>query len=383
MNVWHYLLLWWHDRRMDKLNEGYDYQPATPELTATRFKQLFNLHGVEVAEIPEIKGFESITLYDLNSNDRLLQKLTPEFLHKTADTFGVRVEWLRSGDPVLYQHRHWYKGGLPNFFDDLKEVDFDETFDPFFVVTTAEKFDVNSPDYQPFILVLRKHLAEIVDKDLYKYYFDSVWDWHHPPCRLQAKGLATKYYELTGRLITIYQTNQEIFHKIQEGYIPPCAELSMNHKISFEEYGALKLPHMEPYEKHEWDAIREEMKYYKIDGIQYEYVKKPKPTATECEQPATKAKSGRKPSKEKRELKNRFVFEYESKIESNQISCAQAARDFYNSLNTEDEKLLFRSDQDYQKSTSDELREKAERTLTEYYRQYKANKCSTVNSNNI
>lgn len=125
MKPWDYLFLWWDNRKQDKLNEGYDYEPATPDLVATRFKQLFSLHGIEVSEIPEIEGFEDISLYDLNSNDRLLQKLTPSFLRKTAEFFGIRIEWLRSGEPILYEHRSWYKSALPNFFEDLKEIDFD------------------------------------------------------------------------------------------------------------------------------------------------------------------------------------------------------------------------------------------------------------------
>lgn len=379
MNPLHYFYLWFYKRKQDKLNQGYDYEPATPELTARRFKLLLNLHGIQTSEIPEIKEFENITLYDLNSDDRLLQKLTPNFLNHIADTFGIRIEWLRSGEPVMYSNRHWYKDSLPSFFDDLKDVDFDKIFDPFFIVTTVKKFDVNSSEYQPFILVLRKHIAETKDKDLYKYFMESVWDWHHPPCRLQAKGIATKYFELTRRLIPIYQTDEETFHKIQEGYVPPCTELTMNHEISFEEYGALELPHMEPYEVFEWGAVHKEMNYYKINEIQFEYVKKSKPNAIENEKSSVKAKLGRKPSKEKRELKERFVFEYEQKIESNMISCAQAARNFYDSLTSEEEKILFRSDKDYKKSTSDELRDKAERTLKEYYRQYKTNKCSTKN----
>lgn len=379
MKPWDYAFYWWHKRRLAKLNEGYDYEPATPELTARRFKQLFNLHGIEESEIPEIKGFEDISLYDLNSNDRLLQKLTPDYLHKTADLFGVRIEWLRSGEPTLYQHRNWYKSALPNFFEDLKEIDFESIYDPFFIVTTTQKLDVNSREYQPFILVLRKHLSELGDKDLYKYYFGSVWDWHHSPCRLQAKGIATQYYKLTGRLITIYQANKETFHKIKEGYKPPLDGLQQCHNISFEEYGALKLPYMEPYEKDEWDAIIKEMEYYKIDSIKYDYLKKDKTHTSEKAKPSQKVKTGRKPNREKRGLKDRFISQYESKIKSNQISCAQAARDFYDSLGPEEEKLLFRSEKDYQKSTPDELRDNALRTLNRYHREYKANKCNTDN----
>lgn len=378
MNLFQHFYLWKYERRLKELNKGYDYEPATPELTAKRFIYLFNLHGIEPSEIPEVNGFETITLYDLNSNDRLLQKLTPEFLRKTAETFSVRIEWLRSGDPQLYDHRQWYKSALKNFFEDLKEMDFEETYDPFCVIATQDKFDVHAQEYQPFILMLRKQIAQLGDKTIYKYYMESTWDWHHPPCRLQAKGLATRYYQLTRRLIPIFVTNNETFHKIKEGYIPPNDDMRKNHNISFEEYGALKFPHVEAYEKEEWDYILEEMKYYKIDNIEYDYLGKRK-TKTLDNDNQTKSKVGRKADTEKQELKDRFVSEYRTKIERKEISCAQAARDFYDNLNTKDEKLLFRSEKDFQKSTSDELRDKAERTLTEYYRLSKKIQRSTDN----
>jgi hypothetical protein len=81
--------------------------PGTPELFTKRFISLFEMHGIQVTEIPEVNGFESISLYELNSTDRLLQKLTPGFLKTTAEFFGIRIEWLRSGEHSLYQHRFW------------------------------------------------------------------------------------------------------------------------------------------------------------------------------------------------------------------------------------------------------------------------------------
>lgn len=369
MNPWHRFLLWQHERELNKLNAGYDYQPATPELTAIRFKQLFNLHGIETAEIPEVKGFESITLYDLNSNDRLLQKLTPEFLHKTADTFGIRIEWLRSGEPELYQHRHWYKDSLPKFFDDLKEMDFEETYDPFCIITTQDKFDLRSSDYQPFILILRKKIAEVGDKDVYKYYLESVWDWHHPPCRLQAKGLATKYYQLTRRMVTIYKTSNDNFHRLSEGYIPPNNGLRRLHDISFEEYGALKLPHMKPYENFEYDAVLEEMKQYCIDGIDFSYIDTESQEKNEADYSENKSKAGRKPSKEKLDIKIRFIQTYQEKINKREISCARAAREYFANLDEKERVLLFRSATEYEPLTYEEAEKRAERTLTEYYAQ--------------
>jgi hypothetical protein len=371
MNLWHRLLFWLDDRELERLNKGYEYQPATPELTAIRFKQLFNLHGVETSEIPEVKGFESISLHDLNSNDRLLQKLTPDFLRNTAITFGIRIEWLRSGDPVLYHQRQWYKSGLPSFFEDLKDMDFKETYDPFCVITTQDKFDVYSTEYQPFILMLRKKIAEIGDKNVYKYCLESVWHWHHPPCRLQAKGLVTKYYQLTRRIVTIYKTSKDNFHRLSEGFIPPEDGLRQLHDISFEEYGALKLPHMKPYENFEHDAVLEEMKQYGIDSINFTYIDKESQDKSDADYSEKKSRAGRKPSKEKLDIKNKFIQTYLEAINNGEISCARAARTYFSNLDEKERVLLFRSAAEYESLTYEEAEKRAERTLTEYYAQQK------------
>lgn len=345
--------------------------PVTPELIAKRFISLFEMHGIKISEIPEIKGFESISLYELNSTDRLLQKLTPDFLKKTADFFGIRIEWLRSGEPDLYHHRFWYKN-LTEFFEDLKEIDFNQIYDPFEIITINDTFDVHSDSYQPFLLVLKKHIAEIDDREVFRFYVELEWDWHHAPCRLQAKALATKYYELTHRMIPIYKVDRDTFKQLSNRYITPETEKTKNHKVSFEEFGALDFNYFDgPYEKEERDAVLEEMKEYKIDKIDYKYLNEVDEGDSLKKKGARSSKRGRKPSKEKREIKDRFISEYAQKIYKGDISADQAARDFYDRLTPEDERLLFRSQKDYDKATTDELTDRAERTLSDYYSDYK------------
>jgi hypothetical protein len=365
MNPLDRLLLWREEAKFKKISDGFEQQPATPELVAKRFRQLFNLHGIQTAEIPEIDGYENITLHDLNADDRLIQKLTPELLHKTADRFGIRIEWLRSGEPTLYDNRHWYKDGLKNFFEDLKEIDFEETYDPFFIITTHEKLDVHRQEYQPFLLALRSRQTAIGEKDLYRYYIESEWHWHHPPCRLQAKALATQYYKLTKRMITIYTTDQITFQRVGLGYIPPNDNLARNHKISFEEYGALKLNHIEPYEKEEFDAVVETMKDYEIDEISYEYVKASPDNASSITQ---KGKPGRRPDEKKREIKERFMEQYAKKIFHGEIKADKAAREFFKSLPEDERAVLFRSRKEYvEELIYEEAEKRAERTLSDHY----------------
>lgn len=347
-----------------------DALPATPELVANRFISIFKMHGIQASEIPEIEGFQNISLYDLNSTDRLLQKLTPDFLKTTAEFFGVRIEWLRSGEPDLYQQKHWYKN-LTQFFEDLKDIDFDKVYDPLEIITIHDQFDIHSNEYQPFILVLKKHIAEIDDRAIFKFYVESEWDWHHPPCRLQAKAIATKYYQLTHRMIPIYKVDKDTFQRISHGYISPETSKRKNHKVSFEEYGALNFNHLdEPYEKEERDAVLEEMKYYKIDGINYQYVDVKNEHTTKDNNNVEKSKAGRKPDIRKRELKERFVAKYHQKIQLDEISRTQAAEEFYKSLSPDEEKVLLRSTKNYDHLNDNKLEELIVRTIKEFYRDY-------------
>ncbi len=290
-----------------------------------------------------------------------------------ADYFGVRIEWLRSGEPDMYMQRSWYKDWLYKFFIEWKEIDSDELHDPFYILTTTDKFDVYSDEYQPFILVLKKPLAKLNEKDIYQYRFASVWNWNHAPCRLQAKGIATKYYQLTHRMIPMFTTTREDFYKVEQGYIPPNVG-RRNHKVSFEEYAVIKNSYFPLYEEEEHSAVLEEMEYYKINNITHESTGQDNDDFLDVDNGDIElnAKSnqktrGRKKSKEKQEIKDRFVSEWGKQIESEEISCAEAARQFYLTLSPEDEVLLFRSEKDHQRYAPDIAMENAVRTLQGYY----------------
>ena len=356
----------WFINRQDHEFDEPDFQAGTPALTAKRFKELFVMHGIEISEIPEVKGFEDITLYDLHSDDRLLQKLTPTFLEKTAEYFGIEIEWLRSGDSRIYFQRNWYKN-LPNFFEDLKAVDFNNIYDPFEIITTVDQLDKNSNESQPFTFILKKYMGNVGEKYIFRYYIETLWNWHHAPCRLQAKALATKYYQLTGRMITITKVSSEQLQKIACGYLPPHDLGLRNHKISFEEYGAAKLPHMQPFEIEEFDGVIKTIKDYEIESYTHEYVSNSAPDSSDV----PSKNKGRKPSKVKKEIKDRFIAEFVSLIDSKELSADEAARRFFSSLQEFERVILFRSPKEYEKLTYEEALFLAERTLSGYYAQYK------------
>jgi len=67
-------------------------KPIVKENTvSSRFVQLFEEHGVHRNQIPRFFG-NGLTLADIETNTKLLPKLTPEFLQAAADLFAIRIE---------------------------------------------------------------------------------------------------------------------------------------------------------------------------------------------------------------------------------------------------------------------------------------------------
>lgn len=270
MGIWDKFILWLYRKELDDSYIDEHAGESTPEGIIKRVKLLFKLHGVEEAEIPEI--YPEITLPDLQTDSLLLQKLTPDFLKKLSDFFQIRIEWLRSGEPCLFETRGWYKDQTVNFFEDLKSADFARDYNPFEIVTTKDKFNIQDPEHQPFILVIRVPVGYIDGRVIYRYMMESEWHWHHAPCRLGAKAIATRYYQLTHRMIPIYTVSKDNFKKLSAQLVTPYFDKKRNHEVSFEEYGALRFPHLEPYENHEYEAVIQELKDRRLDSCSYDYL---------------------------------------------------------------------------------------------------------------
>lgn len=74
----------------------------------SRFVDLFENHGVHRNQIPRFFG-NGLTLNDVETNEKLLPKLTPEILQTAADLFAVRIEWLEGVDNKIYPVHDFYK----------------------------------------------------------------------------------------------------------------------------------------------------------------------------------------------------------------------------------------------------------------------------------
>jgi hypothetical protein len=66
----------------------------------TRFMQVYEWHGIHPAEIPDFleqTGGPSVTLADLSTQERLLERLDSQLLDFTTETFSLHHAWLRQG----------------------------------------------------------------------------------------------------------------------------------------------------------------------------------------------------------------------------------------------------------------------------------------------
>lgn len=203
-------------------------EPATPQLVAKRFRQVFADHGIEVTQIPRV--FPKITLDDLNADPALLKKLTPEVINKVAKLFNVRVEWLEGIDSVIYQFESCYK--RPElFFEKLKNLKYGQWDFPFRVISTEKSLDYKDSGTQSFSLLFVEHIKTIGDLEVYRYALDVGWSYSHWLCRMQLKAMALLYWQHTRNPITFYTVPREIYTQIVDRQLIPHLHLS-GHLVS-------------------------------------------------------------------------------------------------------------------------------------------------------
>ena len=79
------------------LNKEKAVEPSSvSDSVSTRFIQLFEAHGVYRNQIPEF--FEhDLSIADMQSDEVLIEKLTPQLLNDAADLFQINTEWLAHG----------------------------------------------------------------------------------------------------------------------------------------------------------------------------------------------------------------------------------------------------------------------------------------------
>lgn len=342
--------------------------PNTPQIVAKRFRQLFVDHGVEETRIPRF--FSKITLEDLQSDSLLINKLTPELINEVAQLFNVRSEWLEGVGNTIYLSQSCYKQP-EDFFTFLKTIKYGKSDFPFRVISSAEKFDYKDNSRQPFSIVYVEKIAELGDDNIYRYYLDVCWSWSHWPCRMQLKAMALLYWRDVKRPITFYKVPHDIYLQIEKLQLIPYRYLkgSLVSDPSVEDY--ISDPQFNVVAK-EFDELSAVFEYIQVNNLSELTVSKSTINPSNSpEKEATKQakviKGGYAKNQLLSEIKELFLNQYSDRMLKDEISSRQAAFEFYDSLNEDQEITLSRSAKDYEKASPDERRMKAMRTLTTHF----------------
>lgn len=316
-------------------------EPPTPQLVAKRFRQLFTDHGVEETRIPRI--FPKISLDDLQSDNLLIKKLTPELINEVAALFKVRSEWLEGVDNTIYYHQSCYKRP-DKFFSFFKTIKYDAIGVPFRVITTVDKFDYKDDRHQPFSILFVEKIAELGDENIHRYYLDTGWSWDYWTCRIQLKAMALLYWKHIRHPITLYTVSRDIYFEIENRQKIPYPYLigALISNPSIEDY--ISDPEFSSVAK-EFKELPEVYKYieeYKLSDL---FINELDAEAAENESHldndlSLQQKASRARHEPISQLKRECVHFW---LANQKFSNNEAARRFYQSLIAERKRLLSES----------------------------------------
>lgn len=339
---------------------------SDPSDVASRVIEVFIKHGVQLNQIPRF--FPKVSLQDLSSEQSLINKLTPELISEIANLFKVRTEWLEGVDDRIYDFYSCYKQPK-KFFEQLSK--YQPSLDsPLRVITSAKTFNYKSGHHQPFILVILHTVGELGEDVINRYTLDSLWDWQHEPCRIQAKAIAYIYRKLKRNNIPIFHTDYETLEKISDGIIIPTPYVNgcLSTTPSLEDYVMTPEQSVVSKESEELTSVLQYIEDHNLSDIslnkstaehQAEDIphqnKQPDIDEVISERNRKHAKARyAQLDKHKKQFKQFFLNnKYENK--------SQAARDYFNSLSIEQRKIVVPTyyEQDHQNCLA-----KAVRTLS-------------------
>ncbi|MCP1340553.1 hypothetical protein NJR55_13285 [Idiomarina sp. M1R2S28] len=143
--------------------------PAT-ELLSTRLIAVYEAHGVHRNQVPKVIG-QGLTLHDVSTDDRLLEKLNDEILTFTCQLFGINRDWLDDASKEIYPAYNFYKDPkrFEEFLSTLLETSGSENLDG--ILLTVDKVDRGTES----VLILQETIGSINDKQYYRYYLCSGW----------------------------------------------------------------------------------------------------------------------------------------------------------------------------------------------------------------
>jgi hypothetical protein len=191
-------------------------------IVAQRFVQAFVDHGVEAAQIPRL--LVQVTLDDLQSPSKLLAALTPEVLDKTAQLFGIRVQWLEGVDDEIYDYQAVYKhpATLLEHLGKVRATRAETLDSPLRVLTTHMHLERTDQRHQLLAPVLVERIAELGEQDIcrYRVYRDG-FDWSYPPTRIELKAIAHVIFTTLHTPIPLFVVSKKHMDDLLEGKMIP------------------------------------------------------------------------------------------------------------------------------------------------------------------
>lgn len=235
---------------------------------AQRFLQVFQDHGVEVAQIPRL--LPQIRLDDLKTPVSLLAALSPQVLDQAAHLFGVRTAWLEGVDDEIYEYRHCYKQPV-RFFEHLAPLccgEIDIIGFPLRVLTATKHLDRDDSGAQLLIPVLVEKVADLGDEVIERYYiYCDGWDWSHPPGRIQLKAMVRMVFNTLGTSVPLYAITPGELRSILDRKLIPNGRFydCRIHDFSLEDFA---LSEKESVHAKEVDEIPEVLKYIEDHNLE-------------------------------------------------------------------------------------------------------------------
>jgi len=145
-----------------------------PETIATRLVALFESHGVHRNQIPEFFGHD-LDIPSCASDEKLLDKITPEIIHDAVVLFGVNKDWLEGSSKEIYDIPDFYK--YPERFEQylvelLKNTPVDKNRLYAYVLTSEKR--LTAAEYDSLI-VIAEPIGELNQREIYKYHLLGCW----------------------------------------------------------------------------------------------------------------------------------------------------------------------------------------------------------------
>jgi hypothetical protein len=147
-----------------------------PGTIATRLVALFESHGVHRNQIPEFFG-HGLDIPSCASDDKLLEKITPEIISQTAVLFGVNKDWLEGSSkeiyciPDFYKHPEIFESYLAKLLENTKT----DNLSAYSLI--SDKKILNT--YNDSLLLIAEPIGEINQREIYRYHLLGSWGIHY------------------------------------------------------------------------------------------------------------------------------------------------------------------------------------------------------------